>query len=203
MTKVGRVPIVVGGLAERRVVRVSLVRGVRERSLGPVRRTLTFGQLLARFGLGRSRMTRQISGDEATIAGTVQLLGLGRGMRRVIVSRVLAAKRTHTLLKVRSRRRRCVVTRGVFSRGLDIQSARGLMGDLRGRGGGGGRRGRGVSPGLRTICRSLRRRVGNVLKAGMYVGRGSTGGKGLRVRCCSRSRLSQVVSVVQAVRGWV
>lgn len=190
----------VGGLAGRRVVRVSLVRGVRERSLGPVRRTLTCGHLLRRFGLGRSSITREMSGDEATIAGSVHLLGLGRGMRRVIVSRVLAANRTETLLKVRSRGRRCIMTRRVFSRGLDIESARGLIGSLRGGGGGAGSRGP-IGPRVRTVCGSLRRGLGGGVKAGILVGEGGRGSKGVRVRCCSRSRLSEVMGVLGSIRG--
>lgn len=188
-----------GRFARRRVIRVSLVRGVRERGLGPVRRTVTCGELLGRFGLGRSRITRQISGDEATIAGSVELLGLGSEIRRVVVSSVVDANRTETLLTVRSRRRRCVLTGGVFSRGLDIHRARGLIGTL---GGPGGRRG-GPRMRGRFMCAGLRRRVGDLVNAGMDIRTGTGKGKGVRVRCCSPSSLREVCRLLVAVRrGW-
>lgn len=115
LTKLAGIPTVIGSCSSTGVVRVTLVRGVRHRSLGPVRRTRNLHHLVRRFGLARRRATRGMNHDHDTIAGVLHLLGLPRRMRGRVVGNILAVNRTGRLLKLPGARRVYRITRTVVT----------------------------------------------------------------------------------------
>lgn len=191
LTKLGRVPTIIHRVSSSGMFRLTLVRGLRESSLSPVRRTGNCGRLLADQDLARRRLTGVLSGSHSTVTGALELVSLPMRIRRVVRRKLLATNRTHTVLTIPSRRKEVGLTGGIIARDLAMERARGLtpLFSIR----------RARAEAEITTPRSFghtTQRLEGVLSAGIGIGRIHNGG-GVRVRFGSRSRLTQVLTRVR------
>lgn len=196
LTNGAAVPTVMQAVDSSRVVRITILRGLRHRSLAPLRRTRTCRSLVSHLRLARTRITRGLNGDQPCVTGCLQLLKLPRPIGSVLRSRHLSVKRTHALLKLGSRQTLIGLTRHTIGRGLAIQRLRRLI-TRRGRAiGSTGPTGGGTAIGGPTCIHRTRRRLRDQFNAGIIV---ATNGQnnGIRVPCASSSSLAQVLSLLK------
>lgn len=132
LTKLCRIPIAIHRVASRRRDIFTLVRGLRHRSLGTMRRTRNVGALVSAFNFARRRTTRGLKGSHATIAGSLELLGLPSDINSLLGSNGVSVNRTETLLTIRSRTRVGDVTSAVIGGNVSIHRARQLTGGTKG-----------------------------------------------------------------------
>lgn len=170
LTKLIRVPTLIHSCDSRRATRVTLVRGLRHRSLGPLRRKLTCRQVVDRCRFARRGVTGLVNGDHSCIAGVVQLLRLSRRMGDLLLRQGLATKRTHPLLKLRAPTRRVALTHQVIRRSLSTQHVRRVLHHR------GSKRGQGPTSGTSTCLHTLRRSLIGTMKSHMGVGIKGKGG---------------------------
>ncbi len=172
----------IGSTSGRRLVRVTLVRGLRHRSLGPIRRTFNCHSLVSTFNLARRRITAHVNGSHATIAGTLHLLGLGSGRLRTLHGNLVATNRTEALVAIRSGR----LHRGVLATTRGNTSIHRLREVSRLTGGSrgaiGGARGGG-------LCDRIRLSLGDRLRQGIGVAPANGNGNALAIRFCDSRRL--------------
>lgn len=189
------VPTVIHSLGRRRVVRVTILRGLRERSLAPLRRTRTCGALVRGLGLARTRISRHLKGSHPCVTGCLHLLDLPGTIGSFLRGNDLSVKRTEALLSMGSGGGLITLTRGAIGRNLAIHRLRDVIGRVGNRGSGrGGIEGpTGLSPCLGRDRRLLHRGF----DAGITVGddRGANG-NGVRVSCLSGSSLGHVLRVL-------
>lgn len=192
-TGLREIPIIVQRLGRRRVVRLTILRGLRHRSLAPVRRTTTCRLLVRGLGIARRRLTGHLKGDEPRVTGRVHLLSLPPGVRNLVSSKGVSVNRNETLLNLQGGRGLRTLIRGAIGSNLGIHRLRRLvrrLGSISHRAGGPTIRG---SVFVGRHRSSLERQF----KAAIRVGR-SGGGKGVRVRFFSGRSLRHVVRLLRA-----
>lgn len=205
LTKLADVPTCVHATSSRGIVRVTLVRGVRHRSLGSMRVTLTCRRLLRRCKLARRHLDRHINGGHAAVTGCLHLLGLPTPIRVKLRGGRVSVKRTHTLMALNSPGLRIGVFRRVLRRKCSMHGIRRVMGSLD-RNRDIGDNNHGVTPGHTGLPRRfgvLGRRLSNFFDAGIRLAYSRGKGNGVDVPFGGRRRLRHVVNVLSALGGWV
>lgn len=202
LTNGAAVPTVIHRFSRATVVRITVLRGLRQRSLAPLRRTRNCRALVGGLGLARISITRQLNGDHPCVTGRLHLLGLPRSIGKVLRRKLVSVKRTHALLNLGSRSLVDRLTGQTTRRNVAIQRLRLLIRRLGGpnsiTGGGGGGGGR---AGPMCVGRDRRHLVSG-FKASMRVSDGNRG-NGVRVRCLSPTSLAQVLSVLRvSLSSW-
>lgn len=202
-TKLGSVPTCVHATSSRGMVRVTLVRGVRHRSLGSLRVTLTCRRLLRRCTLARRQLDRHMKGGHAAVTGCLHLLGLPTRVRMTLGGHRVSVKRTHTLLSLSSPGARVHVFGRVRSRNCSIHGIRRVIGTLDDNRAISDNKG-GVGPGnsgLSRRCALLRDRLYKFFNSGMRLSYATGKGNGVDVPFGGRRSLRQVVRVLSSLGG--
>lgn len=203
LTNLGAVPTCVHATSSRGIVRVTLVRGVRHRSLGSLRVTLTCRRLVRRCRLARRHLDRHVNGGQAAVTGCLHLLGLPTPVRMTLGGGRVSVKRTHTLLALRSPGGRVHVFGRAITRKCSIHGIRRVMGTLTGNRDVGDKKGA-VSTGnarLSRRCSVLRGRLYGFFKAGMRLSYAGGKGKGVDVPFGDSTSLREVVRVLSSLGG--
>lgn len=130
LTGLRTIPTVVGGVSSRSSTILTLLRGLRERSLGFVRRTVNCRGLVGRRRFARRRLTRGLNGGRSAVTGGLEVLELPGDMGVGLMRGGLARERTETLLGLPARRLVGRILSGMVGGRLAMGGARGVVGSL-------------------------------------------------------------------------
>ncbi len=127
VTNLQRMPYIRVAISRRAERILTLIRGLRQRSVGYFRITSNVGQLVASYRLARYRITAQLNCSRSTITGGLHLLHLTPRRQRVLLTTNLARHRTHTLLQLSATTTHQLTLTHVTRKGLAITRDRHLI----------------------------------------------------------------------------
>lgn len=138
LIKLAGVPTVRASTSRGDSTILSLVRGLRQRSLGFFRRTRTIRELIRGCSVDHRRTTSGLNETRSALSGGLELLQLPRRVQCAVRGTKLARHRTETLLALRGSIRHRETLRVVASQRLGIRRDRHLVRRVLGHEGGGG-----------------------------------------------------------------
>jgi ParB family chromosome partitioning protein len=99
-----RIPAVVRDVDDRTLLTLALVENLQRASLSPIDEAVGYDRLVREFGLSQGDIAERVGRDRSTVANTIRLLKLPKGVQALLDSSALTAGHARALLSVEDER---------------------------------------------------------------------------------------------------
>jgi ParB family chromosome partitioning protein len=116
------VPVVVQDVTPREAFERALVENLQRSDLNPIEEAEGYARLVSEHGLTQEQVAEQVGKDRSTVANSLRLLKLPRGVRQLVEDGELSMGHARALLGLASAGDMEVVARQVVAKGLSVRA---------------------------------------------------------------------------------
>ncbi len=132
-TRVGLadVPVLVKDVASEEAFELALIENIQRQDLNAIEEAKAYDRLLLRPGMTQDALAHRIGKNRSTIANSLRLLKLDRGLQQRVIEGQLTAGHARSLLSVEDEVLRDELAQRIVDQGLSVRSAEQAARDLR------------------------------------------------------------------------
>ncbi len=118
-----KIPVIIREVNDTQSLEIALIENLHRQDLNPIEEAEAYWRLANEFGLTQERIASQVGRNRASIANSLRLLKLSKGIKEDIISGRLTAGHARALLGLESEKDIEVLRREILKKDLNVRQA--------------------------------------------------------------------------------
>lgn len=118
-----KIPVIIREVTDTQSLEIALIENLHRQDLNPIEEAEAYWRLANEFGLTQERIASQVGRNRVSIANSLRLLKLSKGIKQDIVSGRLTAGHARALLSLESEKDIEVLRREILKKDLNVRQA--------------------------------------------------------------------------------